>query len=802
MKNLKRVYMGVSFFMLCLAFLFVTQPVFAETSWKTAEISDGIQDDGGDCTLTLEHYTGGNDQTSYLLPLDRGWMTVRFIKEGVAVNADGQIVVDTFDEDYYMSSRKVLTGELPLWGGFYAASDAYYIVTGQYNLEQDDGLEVFRITKYDLNWNRLKSVGLSDCNTTVPFGYGCDIDVKGKNLIIHTCHTMYTASDGHRHQANATIMADTETMEITDTVTGIGGPGYVSHSFDQQVGFDGSSVVMTDLGDAYPRAAVISKLGYDISSGKLQSEYNDSEKSLDIMEFYGETGENYTGSAIGGFEIMNDSYLVVGNSVIQDEKYAQRKTRNIYAAAIDKDLNHKEISWLTSYDEGDGTVTTPQTVKISEQNCMVLWGRKDMVYYTVIDENGNQVSQIYQHKGFLSSCKPVLYHNRIHWFTVDGYSLDFYSISIAEPADFMVKETCKGHQVKMEKAVSDTCYVRCSVCNQQIALKVPVEFSPAYNVTGKDGDVIHYQWLSGLGSDPIKVNTGDTIYVSLDELEVDISISDENRLSYTRDEYFDGYFTALADGNVKVSMNLRWNPDLKVAFKVKIGNVPETPDSGEDGNVSEMPDDGENGEEKEDEDTDDMEQNEISSPAKGTKLTDKKTNAVYTVTKSSTAGGKVSYLKPLSRNVKKAFVPASVKINGISYKVTAISADAFKNHKKLKSVSIGNSVLSIGRNAFYGCSGLKNVSMGKNVKTIGDRAFYHCTAMTRIVIPEKVSRIGKQAFYGDKKLDSVVLQTQKLTSKKTGAEAFAGIGSGTIYTVPRVKADAYKKLLIAKGADL
>lgn len=117
-----------------------------------------------DAKLVMQHYNSektleGAQLKTYLFPVDKGWITVRFIKKGVAVSTDGRIVVDIFDEDYHMSNRKVLTGELPLWGGFYAASDAYYIVTGQYNLEQDDNLEVFRITKYDLNWNRIKSVG-------------------------------------------------------------------------------------------------------------------------------------------------------------------------------------------------------------------------------------------------------------------------------------------------------------------------------------------------------------------------------------------------------------------------------------------------------------------------------------------------------------------------------------------------------------------------------------------------------------------------------------------------------------------
>ena len=38
------------------------------------------------------------------------------------------------------------------------------------------------------------------------------------------------------------------------------------------------------------------------------------------MDFPGEIGNNYTGAAVGGFEISGSSYLIAGNSVIQDEK--------------------------------------------------------------------------------------------------------------------------------------------------------------------------------------------------------------------------------------------------------------------------------------------------------------------------------------------------------------------------------------------------------------------------------------------------------------------------------------------------
>ena len=44
----------------------------------------------------------------------------------------------------------------------------------------------------------------------------------------------------------------------------------------------------------------------------------------------------------------------------------------------------------------------------------------------------------------------------------------------------------------------------------------------------------------------------------------------------------------------------------------------------------------------------------------------------------------------------KIAVPDSIKINGATYKVTSIAKSAFKNNKKLKTVTIGKNVSKIG----------------------------------------------------------------------------------------------------------
>ncbi|MBQ4530074.1 MAG: leucine-rich repeat protein [Lachnospiraceae bacterium] len=189
----------------------------------------------------------------------------------------------------------------------------------------------------------------------------------------------------------------------------------------------------------------------------------------------------------------------------------------------------------------------------------------------------------------------------------------------------------------------------------------------------------------------------------------------------------------------------------------------------------------------------------VSIPKKGTKLIDTKKNVIYTVTKSGKSGGTVTYTKPVNKNVTSVSVSKKVSIDGISYKVTGIAPNAFKNCKKLKKVTIGNNVTIIGNSAFSGCSKLKTVTIGTKVTTIGAKAFYKCSALTKITIPSKVNKIEKQAFYKCKNLKNISIKTTKLTSKKVGSKAFQGINSKATIKVPKQKLSAYKKLLKAKG---
>ena len=179
----------------------------------------------------------------------------------------------------------------------------------------------------------------------------------------------------------------------------------------------------------------------------------------------------------------------------------------------------------------------------------------------------------------------------------------------------------------------------------------------------------------------------------------------------------------------------------------------------------------------------------------GKVINDKATNGVYKVLKD---GMSVEFTKPIYKKAS-VRIPDTVKINGITCKVTGISANAFKNNTVLKTVTIGKNVTAIGTNVFWGCRKLNKVSGGNNIAKIGDGAFVNCVSLSSITISEAVRRIGKQAFYNCKNLRTVIIKTGVLSNKTIGEKAFTGTYKKPTVKVPAKQLKAYKKLLKSRG---
>lgn len=216
---------------------------------------------------------------------------------------------------------------------------------------------------------------------------------------------------------------------------------------------------------------------------------------------------------------------------------------------------------------------------------------------------------------------------------------------------------------------------------------------------------------------------------------------------------------------------------------------------------------------------------------------------IYTIYINPDGTVTVMNIKPAKSASSKLSVTGTIIVNGFKYQVSEIAPYAFKNNKKIKTVTIGKGITKIGKGAFYGCTKLKTVkgcqtlkeigslafykctslekmasskpletigskafynckklkkyTIGKYTKNVGSYAFYNCKKLKSITVSESVEIIGKRAFYGCKNLKKVDMKTTKLL--KVGSAAFKKCNKNIKFILQAKTAKKYKKLLRNKS---
>lgn len=491
--------------------------------------------------------------------------------QGNAVS--GKILVEYYDNSYNLISTKLIDSELSIFGGFYSTDSNYYIISGQTNYNEDDSVEVYRITKYDKNWSRISSCGLYGENTYIPFDAGsARMTSNGNYLLIRTCHEMYKSDDGYHHQANVTIQVNMNTMTVTDKYTKVmnSGYGYVSHSFNQFIKTDGTSIVAVDHGDAYPRSAALIKYKTDFTTGTFTPSWGKECSVVDLITFPGNTGNNYTGATIGGFEISDSSYIVVGNTIDQDN-FSSAKTKNIFVAVSPRDLSSSPaLTMLTNYEEGETSASTPHLIKISDSEFVLMWTQGDTIYYTKLNAIGEKISDVYRMNGELSDCSPILTNNgEIIWYVWDNNQMDFYSINSSNLSVNNKTEIINGHKyVTVQEATADSNVVtqRCSVCDDVKEFTVPSSVTPWWRLNADSGS-----YWSNVSKNLIEGDTIDLIFSTspsgVDYSNIVITSSDESVMSVKGKR-----LTALKEGTVTITIQPEYNSSAAKTYTFTISH--------------------------------------------------------------------------------------------------------------------------------------------------------------------------------------------------------------------------------------
>ena len=487
---------------------------------------------------------------------------------------EGKLLVEYYSSDFEPLSTKLIDNELPIFGAFYDSGNNYYVLSGQENPKQNDSLEVFRITKYDKNWNKIKSCGLYGANTTVPFDAGsARMTHSGDHLLVRTCHEMYKSSDGNNHQANVTIEVDMPSMTITDSYTGIMNVdyGYVSHSFNQFIKTDGNHIVALDHGDAHPRSAVLVKYNSDFTTGKFFPSYFDKVSNIDVVTYpeYTAGHYNYTGAAIGGFDVSSSSYIVAQSTVDLDYINTS-KTRNVYVSAVSKDLSTNKLNKITSYAEGTDSASAPLLVKINNNSFLLLWTRDTKVSCVKLNADGTVNGSIHTFDGSLSDCQPVIKNGRAVWYVYDKNNVTFNSLNLSNLDDIKTVDVKTGHdyETKYASKTDGTVTQTCKSCGYVNKFTVPTSTTVYWRT-----DISNTTFSSVLSKTQFSV--GDSIDFWLyDDTDYTVEFSDRSMVSVNKLENYANDIRRITfknGGSLTVKIYPTYNPSVAKTYKFTCG---------------------------------------------------------------------------------------------------------------------------------------------------------------------------------------------------------------------------------------
>gem|GEM_PF-2044497 len=609
---------------------------------------------------------------------------------------DKKVVVEKYDyEGNFVSAIKEITPPLSIFGGFYSGEKYNYLVFGEYNLNDDSSAEVVRLQKYTKDWSLLKECSIYGANTYIPFDAGsARMTEAGGKLYLYTCHEMFKSSDGYHHQSNMQFIIDIDSFESPSNPYS----PYASHSFNQFIQTDGSYIYAIDHGDAYPRSVVMSRY----SAGKLS--YSDVTRST-VLAIVGDTGNNTTGVAVGGFELGKNNALVAGNTVVQDiSTFSSDTQRNIFIGIAPKDMSTPSIKMLTNYTKDNGvSVRNPYLIKLSGSEFLVMWEENDGSTYKTkavkIDENANIISQT-EKKTPLSGCKPILAGDgRVYWYVTDNTSPILY---------WLDPKTYESQKTVEEDWTYDESTATLTIGGKGFMPSGPLPWA-AHNA-----DVKNLVIKDGVGS------VSESAFADCAKLE---SVTLADSVGLVGASSFKGC-TSLKSITLPKKATSIGDSTFEGCTALKSIKI--------NGNVTQI----------------------------GTKAFSgcsalESINIPNTVTSFGTyAFDGCSALLAINIPSGMTGIPmycfrncAALKAVSLPDSITSIGFCSFEGCAALESVDMPKTLNSIGGGAFEDCAALKSIVIPTGVKSIGGDTFRNDKALVKVTFPDTLTSIGTSAFY-------------------------------------------------------
>ncbi len=371
--------------------------------------------------------------SGYSVLRDTGDGYVRIFTDGIKVYAEN------YDYSFALKSRKTITTQLSMCAGFYAGKDAYYVVFGQNNKEEDNKKETIRVVKYNKNWIQ---TGVANINNTTggwanqtryPFDGGTfDMTENAGKLYIATGHQGYVdASVGMGHQGLLMYEIDEATMgwRLMDAD--------FWHSFSQNLTVQNANTIYLLEESEGSRATTITRY-----------ENGQSGKTITALKYGGERTSSWaisTYASANDIECSSTNILAVGTSIDQS-RYGEYVPTNVYLTITP--INNftteaTQLKWMTNLKNGTNlkevhlTKIDSNRFLLSYQDSNEVATNRDdvndllsesVMHYMFLDGNGNVIGQQYTANAPVSNCEPIIRNGKAVYYASDNSNVAFYTI--------------------------------------------------------------------------------------------------------------------------------------------------------------------------------------------------------------------------------------------------------------------------------------------------------------------------------------------------------------------------------------
>lgn len=136
---------------------------------------------------------------------------------------------------------------------------------------------------------------------------------------------------------------------------------------------------------------------------------------------------------------------------------------------------------------------------------------------------------------------------------------------------------------------------------------------------------------------------------------------------------------------------------------------------------------------------------------------------------------KIGSKNPAENKNYDLIIPSSVEFDGVTFAVTSIPEEGFKECKGFDKLVVPGTITSVSASAFYNCSRLKEIKIEEGVHELGKESFYKISDLKSLTLPSTLTKIVSLCFRSTEDIETIICNAQ------TPPTAFDGCFTATVY---------------------